>query len=90
MEGSGHPMASNNHCRPRRGRSPCNPGEEPGVSLGFTVFSLGFRQTLNPKPGADRVEVLPLDVADDASVQAAAEEVKQKYGAESSLHLTGA
>ena len=30
--------------------------------------------------------MLPLDVSDDASVRAAAEEIKQRYGAESSLY----
>jgi len=34
----------------------------------------------------DRLEVLPLDVSDDASVKAAAEQVQEKHGASSSLY----
>lgn len=40
----------------------------------------------SPKECADRLETLSLDVSDDASVRAAVEEVKQKYGAKSSLY----
>ena len=37
-------------------------------------------------PGKDRIEPLPLDVAHDDSVKAAAELVREKYGGESSLY----